>query len=219
MSSSRDQLISVLTTSGFIYQEFIISPTQLRVPNSRNRYYLLAKKGPFQFDEQTGIRNNLPLLTNESILKLVNKFSGATCFKVQTILDETVGPLVPDKVLEKYAEILDIVTEDSERSCCFTKGYSHYAEGTGSVFCPCSEQEITSVYKQIENMEKQSPEYLKAVKSLGLRYFSPREVARLMCFPEYFRFPDNVSIKQKYRLLGNSVNVHVVAVLIKILTL
>lgn len=72
--------------------------------------------------------------------------------------------------------------------------------------------------------------------SLGLRYFTPREVANLLCFPSQFgmkhfslfvieemminmclntEFPDGLSNKQKYRLLGNSLNVHVVTELIR----
>jgi hypothetical protein len=32
--------------------------------------------------------------------------------------------------LARYAKILDIVTAESSRSCCFTKSYSHYYIGT-----------------------------------------------------------------------------------------
>lgn len=44
-----------------------------------------------------------------------------------------------------------------------------------------------------------------------LRFFTPREVANLMCFPETFSFPPDVSTRQMYKLLGNSVNVKVVS--------
>jgi site-specific DNA-cytosine methylase len=53
------------------------------------------------------------------------------------------------------------------------------------------------------------------LRSLELRYLTPREVSRLMRFPETFRFPPDTSTMQKYRVLGNSVKVIVVAFLMK----
>lgn len=50
-----------------------------------------------------------------------------------------------------------------------------------------------------------------------LRYFTPREICRLMCFPEEFTFPEYITDKQKYRLLGNSINIYVVSRLIFLL--
>lgn len=52
-----------------------------------------------------------------------------------------------------------------------------------------------------------------------LRYFTPREVANLMSFPKDFGFPDSVTKKQRYKLLGNSLNVKVVAYLIRLMTM
>lgn len=55
------------------------------------------------------------------------------------------------------------------------------------------------------------------VRSLGLRYFSPREVARLHSFPEDFSFPNHVTLRQQYALLGNSVSALVIGDLLKYL--
>lgn len=43
-SSARDMFCDTLTRSGFEFQEFLISSAQLGVPNSRLRYYLIAKR-------------------------------------------------------------------------------------------------------------------------------------------------------------------------------
>ncbi len=40
-----------------------------------------------------------------------------------------------------------------------------------------------------------------------------------MGFPKEFSFPDEITLKQRYRVLGNSINVRVVAELIKYLLL
>lgn len=126
---------------------------------------------------------------------------------------------VPDSVLRKYARILDIVGPHSTRSCCFTKAYGYYVEGTGSVFSPSSPNVITNAFEQCHLRSWDNGEQLELLRGLGLRYFTPREVARLMCFPDQaFGLPSDVTIRQSYRLLGNSLNVHVVALLILLMT-
>lgn len=127
--------------------------------------------------------------------------------------------LLADKALMKYCNVLDIVTKDSLKSCCFTKAYTHYAEGTGSVYCPFDDSRVKQIFDLCESVVKDSSEYLSALQSLHLRYFTPTEVSQLMCFPEYsrFSFPAKTTTKQKYRLLGNSINVKVVSLLIMLM--
>ena len=48
------------------------------------------------------------------------------------------------------------------------------------------------------------------ISSLGLRYFTPSEIARLHSFPESFTFPQHVTLRQQYALLGNSVSALVI---------
>lgn len=56
------------------------------------------------------------------------------------------------------------------------------------------------------------------LKELRLRHFSPTEIARLLGFPRgSFGFPEEASLLQRYRVLGNSLNVAVVARLMKIM--
>lgn len=69
------------------------------------------------------------------------------------------------------------------------------------------------------------PQDLEILRPLRLRYFSPEELLRLFCFTfpgkhnteEEFIWPESVSDKTKYRLIGNSVNVRVVQELIEYL--
>lgn len=58
---------------------------------------------------------------------------------------------------------------------------------------------------------------VELLRTLRLRYFSPREVANLMGFPEEFEFPEISTIKQRYRTLGNSINVKLVSELMRYL--
>ena len=53
------------------------------------------------------------------------------------------------------------------------------------------------------------------LSTLGLRYFSPQEVAALHSFPASFSFPPGTPRRQQYALLGNSLSVLVVATLLQ----
>lgn len=53
-SSMHNKFIDTLKNCNFTYQEFIISPTQLGISNTRHRYYCLAKRRPLNFVFPTG---------------------------------------------------------------------------------------------------------------------------------------------------------------------
>ncbi len=55
------------------------------------------------------------------------------------------------------------------------------------------------------------------LRQLGLRYFTPGEVAALHSFPASFSFPQHVTLRQRYALLGNSLSASVVAALLRYL--
>ena len=65
-SSARDLLVGTLSDCGFKFQEFLISPTHLGIPNSRLRYYLIARKGSeFGFQTKPDIWTSLDDLGKE----------------------------------------------------------------------------------------------------------------------------------------------------------
>uniref|UniRef100_A0A1B6H4C4 tRNA (cytosine(38)-C(5))-methyltransferase n=1 Tax=Cuerna arida TaxID=1464854 RepID=A0A1B6H4C4_9HEMI len=217
VSEAREKLVSCLEKE-FEIQEFLISPIQIGVPNMRTRYYLLAKRKPLKFCFKTsGIMQELP----EGAKLLLNSYEDYFP-EIQSIADilETDDTkseifkefLVPDKLL-KRAWVMDIITKESTRSCCFTKAYGNYIEGTGSIFCPYNQSTINRVI--VDNTQASID--ITDLRALYLRFFTPREVARLMNFPERFTFPSGITTKQKFRLLGNSINVKVVAFLIRIM--
>jgi DNA (cytosine-5)-methyltransferase 1/tRNA (cytosine38-C5)-methyltransferase len=81
-------------------------------------------------------------------------------------------------VLGRHLPGLDLATPDSARTACFIGGYGQRYVGSGS--------------------------FLETPR--GIRRFSPAEIARLMGLPEGFRFPPDVSLEQRYRLLGNGLS-------------
>lgn len=210
-SKARDRLLECILKSGFNYKEFILSPCQFGIPNTRHRYYLLAKKKGeiFYFQDPS-----LDVIFPKEFIE-----ERETCQRIEDILQENLNEseyLVSSKILNKHASILDVKTPASSRSCCFTKAYTRYVEGTGSVFCPFSDEIVTEKFSESKKYEDNLERKAEILASLKLRYFTPREVARLMSFPETFNFPKTSSKKQMYRLLGNSINVHVVSKLIKL---
>lgn len=74
-------------------------------------------------------------------------------------------------------------------------------------------EELIKRISEAKNIDEQTA----AISPLRLRYFSWREVADLMGFPYNFSKPQSVTQKQMYRALGNSINVNVVAVLLRYL--
>ncbi|GLT80494.1 hypothetical protein SLA2020_519320 [Shorea laevis] len=109
---------------------------------------------------------------------------------------------VPLSLIERWGSAMDIVYPDSRRCCCFTKSYYRYVKGTGSLLATA----------QSKNKGKTS-----TLREQCLRYFTPREIANLHSFPEDFQFPEHISLKQRYALLGNSLSIAVVAPLLQYL--
>ncbi|XP_044784026.1 tRNA (cytosine(38)-C(5))-methyltransferase isoform X3 [Bubalus bubalis] len=264
ISSTRDLLIQTIENCGFQYQEFLLSPTSLGIPNSRLRYFLIAKlqPEPFPFQAPGQVLMEFPKTESEHPPKYaINAekkteekktepnicFDSSTqCSGKDTILFklETAGEIarkhqqdsdlsvrmlkdfleddidkhsffLPPKSLLRYALLLDIVKPTSRRSMCFTKGYGRYIEGTGSVLQTTEDVQIENIYKSLTSLSQE--EKIMRLSMLQLRFFTPKEIANLLGFPPEFGFPEMTTIKQRYRLLGNSLNVHVVAKLIKIL--
>lgn len=208
-SQARDVYTAALTQSGFQYQEFLLSPTAIGVPNTRYRYYCLARRKRFSFQ------------CNSILERLPNAVDDINCPTIDMLLPNVNGNHIEfrldDDILMKRAWLLDITFSESTNTRCFTKAYTHYAEGTGSVHCPVGKKRLDDVFAEIQNESLPSDEKLAKLNSLNLRYFMPAEIAKLMNFPDKFTFPSDTTNRQRYRLLGNSINVAVVGQLIEIL--
>ncbi|XP_065844564.1 tRNA (cytosine(38)-C(5))-methyltransferase-like [Oscarella lobularis] len=210
-SDTRQHLVDMLCKTRYSYQEFLLSPLQFGIPNSRLRYYLVAIKPPLAF----------PFRVSEQVLSdfPVQQSAAPLEQTIENFLEKDQSKdyfehfLLDPKLLNRYGTILDIVASKSKGSCCFTKAYSHYVQGTGSVLQMNEAISIDSVYAQFKTDDVDDPD--KSVLSpLKLRFFTPKEVANLLSFPPRFSFPESTSNRQRYRLLGNSLNVHVVAQLL-----
>ncbi|KAJ7671964.1 S-adenosyl-L-methionine-dependent methyltransferase [Mycena rosella] len=237
-SSTRLVLVSTLRSLGYTVAEFLLTPLQFGIPNSRLRYYLLAKRSPFSFRHpQHGDGETLRYIPGRGDatwvdLRLVDPESNPDdtdgIHEIREYLDpEPVeGYGIPDKVLNQWGRLFDIVLPSSRRTCCFTRGYTKLVERAGSILQMNEEQDTTTVFDAFLQAQSSSSsaDAVRTLDTLRLRYFSPEELLRLFSFtlprsssdpPEQtFIWPEGISRKTKYRLIGNSVNVRVVQNLI-----
>ncbi|CAH2090853.1 unnamed protein product [Euphydryas editha] len=206
-STVRNLFINKLKECNFDYQEFLLCPSSFGVPNSRLRYYCTARRKITEWHFRR---------KEEIITSLPNDYGDPIALR--EVIENNVPEkyLVSDKLL-KRANIMDICCKDSTRSCCFTKAYTHYVEGTGSVYTDASPEEVEDCLKSANIFDYKSNEFVETIKQLKLRFFTPNEVLSIMMFPKNYSFPENITTKQCYRLLGNSVNVKVISELLKIL--
>uniref|UniRef100_A0A8C3AHK2 tRNA (cytosine(38)-C(5))-methyltransferase n=1 Tax=Cyclopterus lumpus TaxID=8103 RepID=A0A8C3AHK2_CYCLU len=228
-SSARECLVKTLMECGYTFQEIMVSPTSVGIPNSRLRYFLIAKLSTENKSTQSSklLHISSPgarvLYKQETTMDAQRKMSQNNDLSVRQIQDflepqmevNLEHYLLPPKTLLRYALLLDIVRPTCRRSVCFTKGYGRYVEGTGSVLQCCMETEMENVFGGLDQFSEE--EKLQQLLKLRLRYFTPRELANLMGFPQSFSFPEQISTKQQYRALGNSLNVVVVARLLQML--
>jgi len=95
--------------------------------------------------------------------------------------EEDTAPYLDAATLAKHGPGLDLVRPEDRRSTCFIGGYGQRFVASGS-------------FLQTER---------------GVRRFSPGEIGRLMGLPAGFRFPPEVLLEQRYKLLGNGLSIPV----------
>jgi len=88
---------------------------------------------------------------------------------------------LPGDVVERFGKGFRVLDprDPQAYTTCFTSGYGRSLMRAGS--------------------------YLRCAG--GVRRFAPEEIARLLHFPEGFRFPDRMTLRKKWQLLGNSLSV------------
>lgn len=208
ISETRRRLVDALTTCHYHIQEFHLSPSQIGIPNSRMRYFLIASRTSQPHGAPTAQPSESTPLTSLPGSTLFGTTVSPLSVYLERVSDEAAFHTqyeVPANVLKKSGMSFDLVFPQSTGSCCFTKNYGRLVEGTGSVL-----QTADPEIKGIPN----DPNSLQALK---LRYFAPREIARIHGFPEDIFEGTTVTAKQAYALLGNSLSVTLVAEILEYL--
>ena len=242
-SESCKMLTRALKNRGYEFKLFNLSPTDLGIPNTRPRIFLLASR-----DSKSSFVLP-PVLTAAKQCKEIRN-----C--VNSANDTVDAFVVPKSTLEASGSFsFDIVTPSSSRSACFTHSYYRYMKGTGSILLMdddlgkkmfagytnsldymISTQNHVGVPRQgsgISNSIEKKRKRGRCEETIDekvsgetsswygpfvnkLRYFSPNEIASLLGFPSTFEFPTGVSLKKQYALVGNSLHVSLVTELLKL---
>nr|ALB00266.1 tRNA (cytosine(38)-C(5))-methyltransferase [Brachionus koreanus] len=261
---ARNIFIRMLKKENYSYQEFLLSPIQFGIPNSRLRYFLIARLNEsFNFETTREILTTLPEKAFEWIDEASNEItfdldklrdelnSKEECYFTENLTANIKESQINDsyencaqaeaknvfaknvKKLEEFVvddmghdtdlyltrniflkslRVMDLVTVKSTRTNCFTKNYGRYLEGTGSLL------KVNSNKKDLMDVIMDKTEHINISKNL-IRFFSPKEIANLHCFPDEFEFPDELTTMQKWKCIGNSLNVFIVGILIKLMIL
>jgi len=128
---------------------------------------------------------------------------------------------VPEKVLKnKSAWCFDIVGPNDRRSSCFTHSYGRFIRGTGSILYANDENDSDKSDCNIQLLPPDQREFqadwMDHLDPKKLRYFSGMELARMFGFSKDFSFPPDTSLKQQWKLMGNSLNVRVASKLVEL---
>ena len=203
-SKASEMLIELFNNKKYDFLQFLLSPLQFNIPNSRLRYYFIGREKQF-----VTFKNNRNDIINNT--ELINKNFPISCnIDIKTFLSYNNSEeknkkefYLTEKILNKESsKSMDLTLLESKSSNCFTKNYTRLIKGSGSIL--------------LLNKEKYDNMELKSLKGYT-RFFTPKEILKFLCFNDNFEFPENLSNKSQYKLLGNSLNVKVVFELMKIL--
>lgn len=108
-----------------------MNPLQFGIPNSRLRYYLLAKASPLRFVglDSTKSDHLLDCIpphhdSHDQCQQMSNTTSPDLRRYIDSTMDEEMFAQfrVPDRVLNRWGRLFDIVLPSGTRTCCFTRG-------------------------------------------------------------------------------------------------
>lgn len=128
-SLTRQILLTGLSRLGYNVLELILTPLSFGIPNSRLRYYLLARFEPFSFPGEistAGIVRHIPGRGTDWVDNRGQSEVTPGARAIRDYLDPPGSSLadctIPPRVLEKWGRLFDIVLPASYRTCCFTRG-------------------------------------------------------------------------------------------------
>lgn len=135
--------MNTLHRLGYEVLELLLTPLQFGIPNSRLRYYLLAKFAPDTFAQvdqsQTCVWRHIPgygqdwvddrLVDGGAASDFQEAGPGRDTVQLRSYLDEdhaaeeaSAMTAIPENVLIKWGRLFDIVLPSAKRTCCFTRG-------------------------------------------------------------------------------------------------
>ncbi|KAL0491091.1 tRNA (cytosine(38)-C(5))-methyltransferase [Acrasis kona] len=199
-SQSHELLITTLCSLGYVFKEYLLSPTQIQIPNERLRYYLCAQhisSSPIDLSTVKPIVAQFPCTPTHPVRNCISQYLMESANNQEDLQ-------VPHHVLIKNKGYrYDIIEPSSTYSSCITKGYGtlSHVKGTGPLLTLKAHEKIIDWNDA------------NTLIPLHLRLLHPDEISQILGFPVGFKFPEHLSTVQCHKLLGNSLNVTVVYLL------
>ena len=176
-SDARRVLIGALRRAGYLVREFVLTPTQFGTPNSRPRYYAVARlKSGVETAVSTDLKDDyeadLHLNDNDSesqsaVLNCVDNPNAHTALPnaIRNALCDTTRPIsaylvnstisqryiVPRRIY-RYVVGLDLVRADDRFSGCFTRGYTRMLKGGGSALIEGAPQRNDALHCRFDEL-------------------------------------------------------------------
>ena len=213
------KLLNVLRRKDYCWTSVILCPSSLGIPNRRRRFYLLATRGehatpgpadlpscsvaqPGFVAQPSGTAAAPTLLDLEAFLRNDNSLTDSAD-SADSAGSEDYGSSAADRddlvlshgLWAKYRSAIDVVLAGGTRptawhsdrqptnqiTACFTAAYGKSVVRSGSyLFLPGG----------------------------GLRRFAPAEILRLLGFPASFCMPQKLTLRQQWKLVGNSLSLY-----------
>lgn len=126
---TRQTLTTTLSQLGYNVLEFLLTPLSFGIPNSRLRYYLLARFEPFSLPVGISAAEIFRYIPGRGTDWIDDRDSSGITPGAKAVRDyldhEGSSPddcTIPPRVLQKWGRLFDIVLPASHRTCCFTSG-------------------------------------------------------------------------------------------------
>ncbi|CAE7774788.1 TRDMT1, partial [Symbiodinium pilosum] len=221
ISESFKMITEALLQARFEVRVFELSPLQLGIPNRRPRIYLLARQAlTWPVPNMSGgmLREDFPGFSRARASR-----SLAGYLQQDEDLDTSICsvPLRMLELLEARNQRWEVVCPQSTSSSTFTAGYTtscfeahrfgpllarddSLPDALGDDWC----EPILLPGGRVKRL---------VMPGEAVRYFTPQELLRIAGFPSNFCFPGTITPHQRYKLIGDSVNVDVVSALLNFL--
>jgi tRNA (cytosine38-C5)-methyltransferase len=201
---------------GYSCEAHLLTPLQFGLPNNRNRTYLVAELGTPRGRNVTESATTFPCpvyIGPGSAAVPLHSICRLATFEVRrhcAIAEDDTEPnaygglYLPLATLQKpFLAGMSVVGAHDQATCCFTRGYGQVLHmSSGSLYLDDCAAPLA-----VEKLDRSD------MTRYGgrLRFFHSRELLRIFGFPDTYVFPRDMSMRSRYKLVGNSVNVVVVA--------
>ena len=186
-SAVHHKLQQCLSANGYTTAELQLNSLDFGVPMRRPRYFVIAVRG----EKGEHLKHNLQVARRQlsCVTRLpLSQFINPNLNKSELFAELAIAP----EQAARFRAATDIVVPHLSDATviCFTRGYYDCRRASGSLI---------------------------ELPDGSLRRFAPEEILQLLGFEPGFAFPAQLSMREKLRLVGNSVDVRVIKFLLALL--